>query len=155
MECAVLNNSGRFKLLSAGDQAHSASFCLAPGNRVGMRIPVDQYVDLFENLKILTKSPIKVVWKKMKEEYTHELKFSIQLLISIQILKAIFQIRLSEQFEGSVKMESRLQHFEKFNLKNYEVFVIRRNLPVLRSQTPLAITNFLPTFFPSRITRTS
>ena len=115
MECEVLNNSDRFKLLSAGDQAHSASFCLAPGNRVGMQIPVDQNVDLFENLKILTKGPINVVWEKMKAEYIHELKFSIPFLISIQILKAIFQIRLSEQFEGSVKMEPRLQHFGKFN----------------------------------------
>jgi hypothetical protein len=52
MECAVLNNSDRFKLLSAGDQVHSASFCLAPGNRVGMQIPIDQYIDLFESLKI-------------------------------------------------------------------------------------------------------
>ena len=37
-----------------------------------MQIPVDQHIDLFENLKILTKSPINVVCQKMKKEYTHE-----------------------------------------------------------------------------------
>jgi len=90
MECAVLNNSDRFKLLSAGDQVHSASFCLAPGNRVGMQIPIDQHIDLFESLKILAKSLINVVYQKMKKEYAHELKFSIQLLISIQNPEALF-----------------------------------------------------------------